>query len=134
MTQILVVDDDEEYAGILRVVLQSHGFDVAMLHDTLGALQYLGQRLPDALILDVMFPENPIAGIEMAQVVRRRFPDLPIVMLTAMNHPSSPGLGSLDIDAALLAVTAFVEKPIDFRLLCDQLDRLLRLPTLGTSW
>ena len=29
MTQILVVDDDEDFAGAIRMVLQSRGFDVA---------------------------------------------------------------------------------------------------------
>ena len=33
MTQILVVDDDEDFAGAIRMVLQSRGFDVAMEYD-----------------------------------------------------------------------------------------------------
>ena len=86
MTQILVVDDDEDFAGAVRMVLQSRGFDVPMLHDVAGVLDRLDQRLPDGLILNVMFPDNPVAGIELAKQVRERFPTLPIIMLTAINQ------------------------------------------------
>ena len=56
MTRLLVVDDDEDFAGAMRMMLQSRGYDVEMEHDTVNILQRLGQRLPDALILDAMFP------------------------------------------------------------------------------
>ena len=66
MTRLLLVDDDEDFAGAMRMMLQSRGYDVEMEHDTANILQRLGQRLPDALILDAMFPENPMAGIQLA--------------------------------------------------------------------
>ena len=37
MTQLLVVDDDEDFAGAVRMVLQWRGFDVAMEYDTAKA-------------------------------------------------------------------------------------------------
>ena len=129
MTHLLVVDDDRDFAGAVRMVLQSRGYDVAMLHETDTLLARLDQRLPDALILDVMFPENPVAGIELAQVVRRRYPTLPIVMLSGINQQMPLGFSPSDLEPALLAVTEFLEKPIDFTLLCDKLDRLLHRPT-----
>ena len=133
MTQLLVVADDEEFAGTLRMMLQSRGFDVAMEHNTAGVLSRLDQRLPDALILDVMFPENPIAGIELARAVRQQFPALPILMLTAVNQNMPLGFSSKDIDPARRDVTEFLEKPFDFLLLCDKLDRLLHRPTIATQ-
>ena len=65
MTQVLVVNDNEDFAGAIRMVLQSRGFDVPMEHDTDRALERIAQRQPDAVILDVMFPENPVAGVEL---------------------------------------------------------------------
>ena len=73
MTQILVVDDDEDFAGAVRMVLQSRGFDVPMMHNVAGVIDRLDQRLPDALILNVMFPDNPVAGIELAKEARAAF-------------------------------------------------------------
>jgi DNA-binding response OmpR family regulator len=133
MTQLLVVDDDEDFAGAVRMVLQSRGFDVAMEYDPARALERIQQRQPDALILDVMFPDNPIAGVELAQAVRTQFPKLPILMLTAICQQMPLAFSSRDIDPALLPVTEFLEKPFDFKLLCDKLDRLLQRPTIATE-
>ncbi len=133
MTQILVVDDDADFAGAVRMVLQSRGYDVPMLHDVAGVIDRLDQRLPDALILDVMFPDNPVAGIELARQVRERFPLLPIVLLTAIHQHMPLGFAGASIDPASLAATDFLEKPIDFQLLCDKLDRLLHRPTMATE-
>ena len=133
MTQLLVVDDDMEFAGAVRMVLQSRGFDVTMEPDPARALEIIRQRRPDAIILDVMFPENPVAGIELAKVIRRQFPDLPILMLTGMSHQMPSGFSRQDIDPASLPVTEFLEKPMDFHLLCDKLDRLLHRPTMSTE-
>ena len=129
MAQILVVDDDEDFAGAVRMVLQSRGYDVAMMHDTVNVVERLDQRLPDVLILDVMFPENPVAGVELAQAVRRGYPDLPILMLTGMNQHMPLGFSKNDLTPAMASVTEFLEKPMDFELLCDKLDHLLHRPT-----
>jgi DNA-binding response OmpR family regulator len=133
VTQLLVVDDDEEFAGAIRMVLQSRGFDVAMEYDPAKALQRIEQRQPDAVILDVMFPEDPVAGVELARTVRNQFPTLPILMLTAICQQMPLEFSSRDIDPSLLPVTEFLEKPIDFGLLCDKLDRLLNRPTIATE-
>ena len=133
MTQLLVVDDDEDFAGAVRMVLQSRGFDVAMEYDPAKALQRIKQRQPDAVILNVMFPEDPVAGVKLARAVRNQFPKLPILMLTAICQQMPLAFSSRDIDPALLPVTEFLEKPFDFSLLCDKLDRLLQRPTHATE-
>ncbi len=133
MTQLLVVDDDEDFAGAVRMVLQSRGFDVAMEYEPAKALERIQQRQPDAVILDVMFPENPVAGVELARAVRNEFPELPILMLTAICQQMPLAFSSRDIDPKLLPVTEFLEKPIDFGQLCDKLDRLLHRPTIATE-
>lgn len=133
MTQLLIVDDDREFAGALRMMLQSRGYDVAMEHDTGTVLQRLDQRLPDALILDVMFPEDPFAGFELARAIRRQFPDLPILMLTGVRQQVSLEDGDQSHDPARLPVTDFVEKPVDFHDFSVKLDRLLGRPTIYTE-
>ena len=133
MTQLLVIDDDEDFAGAVRMVLQSRGFDVAMEYDPLQALQRIEQKQPDVVILDVMFPEDPVAGVKLARTLRQKFPELPILMLTAVSQQMPLAFSSRDIDPALLPVTEFIEKPIDFTLLCDKLDRLLNRPTIATE-
>lgn len=133
MTDLLIVDDDVDFCGALRMMLQSRGFEVAMEHDTSTILARLDQRLPDALILDVMFPEDPYAGFELARAIRRQYPDLPILMLTAMNQQMPPDVGDPAHDPARLPVTDFLEKPVDFDEFSTKLDRLLGRPTIYTE-
>lgn len=133
MTHVLVVDDDEDFAGALRMMLQSRGYDVAMEYDTKGVLSRIDQRLPDALILDAMFPENPFAGFELAREIRKQFPQLPILMLTGVRQQIAVDDGNQDHDPARLPVTEFLEKPFDFLELSVKLDRLLGRPTHYTQ-
>lgn len=133
MTQLLIVDDDRDFAGALRMMLQSRGYDVAMEHDTSTILQRLDQRLPDALILDVMFPEDPFAGFDLARAIRRQYPNLPILMLTGVRQQFSLDDGDRSHDPARLPVTDFVEKPVDFQEFSVKLDRLLGRPTIYTE-
>ncbi len=133
MANLLIVDDDEDFAGAARMMLQARGFDVAMEHDTVQVLPRLDQQLPDVLLLDVMFPENPRAGLDLAQAVRQRYPDLPIVMLTAVNAHFPLGFSSLEGRTGRPPVAEFLDKPVDFRALSDKLDRLLHRPTLAVE-
>jgi len=133
MTNLLIVDDDEDFAGAARMMLQARGFEVAMEYDPARILPRLDQLLPDVLLLDVMFPENPMAGIELAHEVHQRYPQLPILILSAVNQAFPLGFQGDRIDPAALPVVDFLEKPVDFRLLCDKLDRLLHRPTIATE-
>jgi DNA-binding response OmpR family regulator len=133
MTHLLIVDDDKDFSGALRMMLQSRGYDVAIEYDTSTILQRLDQRLPDALILDVMFPEDPFAGFELARAIRRQFPNLPILMLTSVKEHFSLDGADASHDPARLPVTDFLEKPVDFEEFSVKLDRLLGRPTIHTE-
>jgi hypothetical protein len=54
--------------------------------------------LPDALILDVMFPENPSGGFELARSIRKKWGEIPVLMLTAVNQQFPLGFSGKDID------------------------------------
>ena len=54
-------------------------------------------------------------------------------MLTAISQQMPLAFSSRDIDPKLLPVTEFLEKPVDFRIMCDKLDRLLERPTHATE-
>ena len=88
------------------------------------AVPSVEQRRPDVLILDVMFPENPSAGFELARTVQRKFADIPVLMLTAVNQQFPLGFSNRDIDPKWLPVTEFIEKPVDFGVLCDKVKKL----------
>lgn len=117
MAYLLIVDDDADFSAAVKTLCESDGHEATVEANPQAVLDQIKTRRPDALILDVMFPENPSAGFEIARSVRRQHPDLPILMLTAVNQRFPLGFSSQDIDSTWLPVTEFIEKPVDFEAL-----------------
>jgi DNA-binding response OmpR family regulator len=133
MANILIIDDDDDFASSVATVLRDEGHDVRMKLDPKSGLAELRQRRPDLLVLDVMFPEDATAGFDLARTVRNKssdLKDLPILMLTAVNARFPLGFGSKDIDEDWLPVNDFLEKPVDLDLLVSRVKEILaRHPT-----
>ena len=72
-----------------------------------------------------MFPENDVAGFEVARSIRRRFGDLPVLLLTAVNQSFSLGFSNRDLDPTWLPAVDFLEKPVDLELLCEKVSALV---------
>ncbi len=80
MANILVVDDDQDLAEMLGIVLTSSGFDVDLVGRGDEALDAFRSNPPDLVLLDVMLPG--IDGIEVCKLIRAESM-VPIVMLSA---------------------------------------------------
>ncbi len=128
MAYLLIIDDDEDFADAVAVICRAEGHEVAIENDTTHALEKFAERMPDAVILDVMFPENPSGGFELARKLRKTSNDVPILMLTAVNQQFPLGFSHKDIDPTWLPVTAFVEKPVDFEVLKSKISEMLTQP------
>ncbi|MFZ2147531.1 MAG: response regulator [Sedimentisphaerales bacterium] len=128
MAYLLIVDDDEDFANTAAIVLRKEGHDVQIELDTDDAVKSMENKLPDLVILDVMFPEDASAGFELARFMRHeseKLKDVPILMLTAINTKFPLGFGPKDIDNYWLPVTDFLEKPVDFDVLQHKVTELL---------
>jgi len=80
MTVIMVVDDDQDLAEMLGIVLTGAGFEVDLVNAGDQVMTIFNSHEPDLVLLDVMLPG--LSGIEVCKIIREKSM-VPIVMLTA---------------------------------------------------
>jgi len=78
--QILVVDDEPGIRESLALLLSLEGYEVATAKDGFDALLQIKRSLPDVIISDLNMPQ--MSGFEFLSVVRRRFPQIPVVAMS----------------------------------------------------
>jgi two-component system response regulator VicR len=88
--KILVVDDEEPIADILRFNLEQAGFQVVVAYDGEAAVAAARNTRPDLIILDIMLPK--LDGFSVCRQVRD-FSQVPILMLTAKEEEVDKILG-----------------------------------------
>jgi len=115
--RVLIVEDDEKTAAILRSYLMHEGYAVEIVADGLSALRAAQQNPPHLVLLDVMLPE--LDGIEVCRYLRRNG-DVAIIMVTARTTESDKieGLGAGADD--------YVAKPFSPRELVARVKSVLR--------
>ncbi|MEV0225705.1 response regulator transcription factor [Streptomyces sp. NPDC050704] len=114
---VLVAEDDEKQAELIRRYLVHDGHAVTVVHDGPTALKEATQRPPDLLVLDWMLPG--LDGMEICRRIRATG-DMPILMLTARSTEDDLLLG-LDIGA-----DDYMTKPYRPRELVARIRTLLR--------
>lgn len=83
MPLVMVIEDEEALALLLKYNLEKEGYEVAIEAHGNRAIAEIEQRLPQVIILDWMLPE--LSGIEILKLIRSK-PDIkniPVIMLTA---------------------------------------------------
>jgi len=121
--EILVVDDDPALARTLRLALGLEGYGVDCADDGTGAVDRLGRRRYDAVVLDLGLPR--FDGLDVCRWLRERGDDTPVLMLTA-RHTVADRVRGLDAGA-----DDYLVKPFALDELHARLRALLRRATDG---
>jgi len=82
VAEILVVDDDPDIRTLIRLTLESYGYQVREAGDGLEAIDALGERAPDAMVLDVMMPRMDGYGVLRAMRQQELAPHTRVLVLT----------------------------------------------------
>ena len=112
--RVLVVDDEQKNAELTALEIADAGHETAWVNGGRAALARLEQGPIDAVVTDVRMP--PPDGLALLEEVRRRWPDLTVVLMSAY------GDTSVMRKALRLGAYDFVDKDGDFR---DQLVTIL---------
>lgn len=126
MAYVLIIDDDEDFSNAAAIELRDAGHEVSEELSIEGGQKSIEARQPDLLLLDVMFPEDSAAGLKMAQYLHKNVPNLPIILLTAVNQEFPLGFSKKDIDDVHMPVNDFLEKPVDMDTLCRTVTDVLK--------
>ena len=86
--RILVVDDEQHIREISSALLSTLGYEVRTAADGFAALVELRRSLPDVIISDLKMPN--MSGFELLSIVRRRFPQIPVVAISGEYNGIAP--------------------------------------------
>lgn len=136
MKKIYIIDDDRNIVEAMSIVLRANGYEVAFQYDEENVIENLVAQKPDLVILDVIFPQNPSAGFDIARQVRNdhETASIPIIMLSAINEKGvyAGTFSNNDRDEAWLPVDQFVEKPIQNDQLLQKIKTVLEQKKSGS--
>ncbi|GLZ30994.1 DNA-binding response regulator [Lentzea sp. NBRC 105346] len=114
---ILVAEDNENQAELIRRYLEHDGHSVVVVHDGRAAIDEARRRNPDLLVLDVMMPA--VDGLDVCRALRAES-DVPIVLLTARADEDDVLLG-FDLGA-----DDYITKPFRPRQMVARVRTILR--------
>lgn len=117
MTDILIVEDNEELGALIRDFLVRDGFTVTWKTTGEAGLSALKEDKYRLMLLDVMLPG--FDGYETLRILRKDL-GLPVIMMSAKNDDQSKILG-LDVGA-----DDYIEKPFSFPVLSSKIKAILR--------
>ncbi len=127
--QVWVVDDDRSIRWVLEKALSRAGLPARMFASAAELFDALEQAQPQVLVSDIRMPGT--SGIELMQEVKRRVPNLPVIIMTAYS----------DLESAVSAFQSgafeYLPKPFDvdkaIELIRRALDESTQVPSAEES-
>ncbi len=86
-SRVLVIDDDQHFASLLKDMLTSQGFTAIAIENPMKTLEAMDVFVPDIVIVDILMPH--ITGFEVCRLLRAhpRYEEIPILFVTSQASP-----------------------------------------------
>ena len=102
---VLIAEDEANMRRVLSALLERDGFRALEAADGAAALELLAREPVDAILTDLRMPK--LNGLELLEAVRRRYPEIPVIMLTAHGTVGSA------VEALKQGAFDYLTKPFD---------------------
>ena len=120
MTEICLIDDDQNILASLSLALKSEGYIISTFSDGLSGLNSLREDNYDIAILDIKMPR--LDGLEVLQKLRQTS-NLPVIFLTSKDEEVDQLLG------LKMGADDYITKPFSQKLLIERVRAILRRST-----
>ncbi len=124
---ILIVEQDEEFASAIALILEQAGYTTKIAHEVVGAIRAFNQNRPSAIIVNPILPD--MSGLEFCRYIRRdvKMNTTPMVVIgTAAKSPESA-------EAMKAGVEVFLERPVSAQELQHVMSSLIVQHETGKS-
>src|SRR5688500_1876409 len=116
--KILLIEDEKKIADSLKKGLSEQNYSVELAYDGLSGKELFEHGSFDLVILDINLPG--MNGYDLCKKIRNRNPNIPVVMLTALNAIDNK------IDGFDAGADDYIVKPFDFKELLVRIRALLK--------
>lgn len=130
---ILIADDDPDYLFQQKLVLEKIGFDVVVAESQREAEKIIERFRPTLAIFDLMM-ENEDSGFILSYKMKRKYPEVPIIIATAVTAETGIMFDSTDeLEHKWIKADLFLEKGLRADQLQVEIERLLKSKGSKTS-
>jgi diguanylate cyclase (GGDEF)-like protein len=121
---ILIAEDDQGTLELVKVILETKGYELTWARDGEEALQMAKEQKPDLILMDVMMPK--LNGYEVAHLLKENLDmkDISIIFLTAKNEPDKK------IAGLRMGGDDYITKPFDIYELIARIEAALRMRSI----
>lgn len=116
---ILVVEDDEEFADLLGLLLTKKGYEVKVAYSGLGAIEAASTFIPDVILQDYMLPD--IHGVDLLTRLKKTCPETNLIVMTAK------GSEGVAVDVMKAGAADYLSKPFETEKLLITIENTLKL-------
>ncbi len=116
--KILVVEDEPKVASFIKNGLEDNLYDVDVAYDGISAEKLARQYNYELVILDLIIPG--IGGLDLCRRLRAHYPNIPVLMLTAL------GTTEDKLEGFEAGANDYLVKPFEFRELLARVKVLIR--------
>lgn len=116
--KVLVVDDEPDTLELVKLVLESGGFETLLAASGTQALEQIERTRPDLVLLDIMMPD--MDGWDVFRKIKEKDPKIPVAILTAKAQNIDRLLG-----LHVLKADDYITKPFGKNELINKVRKLL---------
>ncbi len=124
MSDILVIDDEQDIRELIGEILNDEGHNTRLARNSQEAFAQINRAEPELIILDIWLKDSEFDGIDILKKTKQDNPNIPVVIIS--------GHGNIEIAVAAVKQGAydFIEKPFNIDQLLVVVERALEASEL----